>query len=123
MRTVPTICVVDDDENVRDSLDSLLRSVGMKVCTFPSAEDFISYTGRTDCLITDLNMDGMDGLDLQAVLRQRGCTFPIILMTAFPTPGVRNRSLDLGATAFLTKPLDPEDLLNSVESAVEPSRH
>ncbi|PWC49572.1 hypothetical protein TSA6c_25995 [Azospirillum sp. TSA6c] len=120
--SVPTICVVDDDEGIRESLDNFLRSVGLQVRTFPSAEEFIAYDGEADCLITDLNLTGMDGLSLQMVLLQQGRSHPVIVMTAFATPAARSRSLAQGVTAFLTKPLDPEKLLVLIEDALETER-
>ncbi|BAI75589.1 two-component response regulator (plasmid) [Azospirillum sp. B510] len=118
MQSVPTICVVDDDEAIRESLDNFLRSVGMRVRTFSSAEEFIAYEGETACLVTDLNLKGMDGFSLQMVLLQLGRRHPVIVMTAFATPAARNRSLAQGAFAFVTKPLDPENLLLLIEDAV-----
>ncbi|CAO3433041.1 response regulator transcription factor [Azospirillum endophyticum] len=118
MQCVPTICVVDDDEGIRESLDSFLRSVGMRVRTFSSAEEFIAYDGKTDCLVTDLNLTGMDGFSLQMVLLQQGRSHPVIVMTAFATPVARSRSLAQGAVAFLSKPLDPENLLLLIEDAL-----
>ncbi|PWC58982.1 hypothetical protein TSH7_21435 [Azospirillum sp. TSH7] len=120
--SVPTICVVDDDESIRESLDNFLRSVGMQVRTFSSAEEFIAYDGEADCLITDLNLTGMDGLSLQMVLLQQGRIHPVIVMTAFATPAARSRSAAQKVTAFLTKPLDPEKLLVLVEDALKTKR-
>jgi len=114
----PTICVVDDDEGIRESLDNFLRSVGMRVRTFSSAEEFIAYEGKVGCLITDLNLTGMDGFSLQMVLLQLGRRDPVIVMTAFATPAARSRSLAQGAVAFVTKPLDPENLLLLIEDAL-----
>ncbi|WP_109106542.1 response regulator [Azospirillum sp. TSO35-2] len=119
MLSVPTICVVDEDEGIRESLDNFLRSVGMRVRTFSTAEEFIAYEGETGCLITDLHLKGMDGFSLQMVLLQRGRSHPVIVMTAFATPAARNRSLAQGACAFVTKPLDPENLLLLIEDALK----
>ncbi|MBY6262571.1 response regulator [Azospirillum sp. 412522] len=118
MQSVPTICVVDDDEGVRESLDTFLRSAGMRVRSFSSAEEFIVYEGEVGCLITDLNLEGMDGFSLQMVLLQLGRRHPVIVMTAFATPAVRNRSLAQGAVAFVAKPLDPEHLLLLIDDAL-----
>lgn len=119
MLSVPTICVVDDDEGIRESLDNFLRSVGMRARTFSSAEEFIAYEGEVGCLITDLNLTGMDGFSLQMVLLQLGRRYPVIVMTAFATPAARSRSLAQGAAAFVTKPLDPENLLLLIEDALK----
>ncbi|PGH55526.1 response regulator [Azospirillum palustre] len=118
MLSGPTICVVDDDEGIRESLDNFLRSVGMRVRTFSSAEEFIAYKGPVGCLITDLNLTGMDGFSLQMVLLRLGRRDPVIVMTAFATPAARSRSLAQGAVAFVTKPLDPENLLLLIEDAL-----
>ena len=121
MRHDATISIIDDDPDVRCALQSFLRSAGLQVRTFDRAESFLSspHRGATDCLITDINMPGMDGLALHEELNRQGCGFPIIIMTAFPTPEARERSARLGATAFLTKPLDPDQLLECVESACD----
>lgn len=119
MLSVPTICVVDDDEGIRESLDNFLRSVGLRARTFSSAEEFIAYEGEVDCLITDLNLTGMDGFSLQMVLLQLGHRYPVIVMTAFATPAARSRSLAQSAVAFVTKPLDPENLLLLIEDALK----
>lgn len=119
MTSRPTLAVsiVDDDEGVRSSIENYLRSAGVRVCTFASAEAFLGSPaqGETGCLITDLHMPGMDGLALQAELNRRGRTFPVIVMTAFPTDAAREESAGLGAAAFLAKPVDPDALLDRVE--------
>ena len=117
MRQSPTICIVDDDHDVRGSLENFLRSVGMTVRTFGSAESFLAEPDRSDidCLITDLHMPGIDGLGLQAELNRIGRTFPVIVMTAYPTPAAREQSARMGASAFLEKPVDPDLLLVRVE--------
>ncbi|CAO3410063.1 response regulator transcription factor [Azospirillum largimobile] len=122
MLSVPTICVVDDDESIRESLDNFLRSVGLMVRTFSSAEEFIAYSGEADCLITDLNLTGMDGLSLHMVLLRQGRSHPVIVMTAFATPAARSRALAQGVSAFLTKPLDPESLLVLIENVLKTER-
>ncbi len=121
MRSSLTICIVDDDDGVRASLENFLRSAGIRVCTFGSAEGFLASDelGAADCLITDLHMPGMDGLALQQELNRRGRTFPVIVMTAFPTRDAEERSTSLGAVAFLCKPVDPDLLLDRVGSMVQ----
>lgn len=117
MRHSPTICIVDDDIDVRSSLENLLRSVGMSVRTFGSAESFLETFDQSgvDCVITDLHMPGIDGLALQEELNGRGRDFPVIMMTAFPTNAAREQSLRLGAAAFLEKPIDPDNLIERLE--------
>lgn len=117
MRDCPTICIVDDDDDVRSSLENYLRSAGVAVRTFGSAESFLASPDRllADCLITDLHMPGMDGLALQQELNRIGRSFPVVVMTAFPTSLARAQSVSLGAAAFLAKPIDPDLLLDRVE--------
>jgi FixJ family two-component response regulator len=112
-----TISIVDDDEDVRLALQSFLRSAGHDVLVFDRAEAFLASleTSVPHCLITDLHMPGMDGLALQEELGRSGRTFPIVVMTAFPTPEAEERAAKLGATAFLSKPIDCEQLLQLVE--------
>lgn len=116
-----TICIVDDDEGVRASLENYLRSAGLKVLTFESAESFLASPDRADtgCLITDLHMPGIDGLALQEELNRAGRDFPVIVMTAYPTSNARERSECLGAAAFLVKPVDPDMLLDRVEEMLQ----
>ena len=121
MRSSPAIAIVDDDADVRASLENFLRSAGVKVRAFASAATFLTspYSAETDCLITDLHMPGIDGLALQAELSRTGRGFPVIVMTAFATPAARARSASLGARAFLVKPIDPEALLEHVEEMLK----
>lgn len=118
MRRPINICVVDDDADVRFSLKSFLRSAGVEVHVFGSAREFLAYEpgSRIDCLVTDLHMEEMDGLALQEELRSQHCSYPVIVMTAFPTKATEERSIGLGAAAYLTKPVDPDMLLESVEN-------
>lgn len=111
------VCIVDDDKDVRMSLESFLRSTGTRVLTFASAESFLSFESgdAPACLITDLHMPGMDGLALQAEVVRRGRRYPVIVMTAFPTPDARRDAANMGAAAFFAKPVDPELLLDRVE--------
>ena len=112
------VCIVDDDLGVRASLESYLRSAGVTVRSFGCAQDFLHSPHRhaTDCLVTDLNMPGLDGLELQQQLNRAGRDFPVIVMTAYPTAEARERSVQLGAAAFLEKPLDPDLLLERVRA-------
>lgn len=117
MNYLRTICIVDDDIDVRASLESYLRSAGMRVRTYGSAESFLAAPERAgiDCLITDLHMPGLDGLALQRELNRLGRDFPVIVMTAYPTSAAREEAASLGAAAFLEKPIDPDLLLIRVE--------
>jgi FixJ family two-component response regulator len=115
------ITVVDDDGSVRESMSSLLRSVGHAVKEFGSAEELLASPGldTTDCLITDVRMPGMSGLELQRRLALSHPQLPVILMTAHASDEeVRLRALKGGAMAYLSKPLDEEALLGAIETAI-----
>lgn len=111
------ISIVDDDEDVRFALQNFLRSAGYNVRAFDCAEAFVGSLedAAPDCLITDLHMPGMNGLFLQEELNRLGRRFPVIVMTAFPTLEAEARSAKLGASAFLSKPIDCKQLLQLVE--------
>ena len=116
----PIIAIIDDDLDVRRSLDSLMRSAGLSPRCFASAEELLTLGARGDlaCIVTDLHMPGMTGLELQLELGRRGWRQPVILMTAFPTDAARQQAMAAGAAAFLTKPVDPDRLLAAVEQVV-----
>jgi FixJ family two-component response regulator len=124
MRSPPkaglTIAVVDDDTSIRAAADSLLRSRGYAVVTFESAAEFLQSAelNGTSCVITDVRMPLMGGIELQAILRARGSTVPFIFITAFPEGVVRTQAMNGGATCFLTKPFDAPTLLKYVEIAL-----
>src|SRR5712672_25952 len=101
------IPIVDDDKSVRDATKRLLGSLGYGAATFASAEEFLEsgQLADTECLITDLQMPGMNGVDLQSHLIERGHCTPVIFVTAFPEASVRKRALGAGAVGFLSKPL------------------
>ena len=110
--------IVDDDACIRESVDALFRSAGMQVASFASAEDFLASdrVGSTECLVLDLRMPAMDGLQLQQRLVDDGHKFPIIILTAYGDGEACRRALHAGAVAFLTKPFDSRDLLATVDS-------
>ena len=114
------ICVVDDDESVVEGLVSLLESVGYKAEGFGSAEDFLSspQLGRTACLILDVRMPGMGGLELQRRLLARADDTPIIFVTAHGGSEISAEALRHGAAAFLPKPFSQESLLDAVRAAL-----
>jgi FixJ family two-component response regulator len=114
------IAVVDDDASIRLATDSLLRSRGYAVCTFASPGDFLQSAelNETACVVTDVRMPVMGGIELQAMLRTRGCTVPFVFVTAFPEEGVRMQAMNGGATCFLTKPFDAPTLIKYVEAAL-----
>jgi FixJ family two-component response regulator len=120
----PLIAVVDDDASVREALESLLRSVGLRAEVCASAEDFLqsSYVPETACLIVDVRMPRMSGLDLQRQLATAHCPIPLIFITAHEDGETRARALCAGAVAFLYKPFSEEILLGAVQAALQASR-
>src|ERR1700751_938637 len=102
------ISIVDDDDCVREAIGDLVQSLGHETATFESAEDFLE-SGRvadTSCLITDVQMPGLNGLELQSQLRADGHRTPVIFVTAFPEDKNRKRAMNGGAVGFLSKPFD-----------------
>ena len=116
----PMISVVDDDESLRRSLSNLLRSVGFGVETFASAEEFLRSAQRenTGCLVLDLRMTGMSGLDLLRHLAVRDSRIRVVILTAHGDEETRRRSLQAGAVAFLDKPFHSDALLDAVRAAL-----
>jgi FixJ family two-component response regulator len=102
---------------VRDSIATFFRSADIDVVTFDTAEALLAWPAldEMDCLITDLHMPGMDGLDLQRALINGLRIVPVILMTAYPTPAARETARSLGISSFIAKPIDPEALLEEVD--------
>jgi FixJ family two-component response regulator len=117
----PLISVVDDDDSVRESLGGLIRSVGFAVKVFASAEEFLNsdHLRNTDCLILDVRMPGMNGLDLQRQLAASYCKIPVIFITAHGDEDVRSRALNGGAVDYLLKPFSEEALLNAIDAALK----
>ncbi|HLZ10510.1 MAG TPA: response regulator [Chloroflexota bacterium] len=118
------VAVVDDDRSIRAATDSLLRSRGYAVCTFPSASEFLQSRelAETVCVITDVRMPAIDGIELQAMLRARGSSLPVIFVTAFPEESTRARAIRGGASGYLTKPFDAPTLMKCVEAALDGRR-
>ena len=114
------ISIVDDDALARDGIKELVESLGYEARTFISAEHFLESdaTAATACLITDLQMPGLNGLGLQEALRSQGCCIPIILITAFPNERDKNRAVKAGALGFLTKPFDESSLIKCLNAAI-----
>jgi FixJ family two-component response regulator len=115
------VAIVDDDDSVRGTLKELLRSAGFSSQTFASAEDFLGsgHQQETACLITDIRMPGMSGLELQARLNAEHCRIPTIFITAHGDEEMRFQALREGAVEFLPKPFDDEVLVESVRAALE----
>ena len=115
------VVVVDDDESVRESLEGLIRSVGFAVRTFPSAEECLNWDGLrdADCLILDVRMQGMDGMELHRRIVEDRWKMPVIFITAHGSATeMRAQALRNGAVAFLVKPLSEETLLSAIHLAV-----
>ncbi len=120
MSEIPLIAVVDDDAAIREAIESLLRSVGLRAEAFASAQDFLQ-SGRlqdTACLIVDVRMPRMSGLELQQQLTTAQCPMPIIFITAHGDAETRARALRAGAVDFLDKPFSDEALLKAVQAAL-----
>ena len=115
------ISIIDDDALARDGIRELVESLGYKARTFISAEHFLEsgVIAETACLITDLQMPGRNGLELQEVLRSQGYRIPIILITAFPNERHRSRALEGGALGFLSKPFDEVSFLQCLTAAIK----
>jgi FixJ family two-component response regulator len=118
---VPVISIVDDDASVREATQCLIRSLGYDAATFASAEEFLQSARINDtaCLITDLQMGGVSGAELQSRLIADGYRMPVIFVTAFPEDRVRARVLEAGAVGFLSKPFKDECLIGCLERALE----
>ena len=114
------IAIVDDDESFRHATTSLIRSLGYFATAFPSADTFVNSNAveNTDCLITDVQMPGMSGIELQSHLITQGYRVPIIFVTAFPETEARGRALRAGAIGFLGKPFGDENLISCLNKAL-----
>lgn len=121
MQPEPTVYVVDDDEAMRDSLRWLIESVGLDVETYAAAQDFLdAYDGeKPACLVLDLRMPGMSGLELQEELTSRNMTIPIIFITAHGEIKAAVRAMKGGAVDFLSKPFSDQALLDRIQQAIK----
>jgi DNA-binding NtrC family response regulator len=119
-----SVFVVDDDRSIRESLQNLIRSAGLKVQTFASAQEFLAsqHANAPSCLVLDVELPGLSGLDLQEELAKADIQIPIIFITGHCDIPMTVRALKAGAIEFLTKPLRDEDLLNAVDQAINRSR-
>ena len=123
-KTKPTIAIVDDDASVCRAISRLLRSLGMNADTFTSGREFIEHIGmmpsfRPDCVVLDVQMPGMNGLEVQDLLIRGEHPLPIIFITAHDEMGVRERALQAGAVAFLRKPFNDELLIKTLNEAIK----
>src|SRR5919109_514721 len=120
----PIVLVVDDDPAVRDAMRSLLASVGLRVETFKSAQEFLS-TRRPEapaCLVLDVRLPGLSGLDLQRELRRSGAPIPIVFVTGHGDVPITVEAMKGGAVEFLTKPFRDQQLLDAIQLAIERAR-
>ena len=124
MSTLSVISVIDDDASVRAAINNLLSSHGYLVHTFASAEEFLQSTHLhdTSCVVADVQMPAMSGLDLLTHVRAQGYNVPFVFITAFPEESVRARVLKAGAIAFLAKPFAGPTLINCLATALEGHR-
>lgn len=116
----PVISVVDDDTSCRRATARLIHSLGHTVASFGSAEEFLD-SGRVDetaCLVSDVKMPGMTGIELQRRLCEMGCRLPVIFITAFPETNARSRALASGAVGFLNKPFHDDELISCLDRAL-----
>lgn len=118
------IAIVDDDEDVREAIRGLMRAMGLAAEAFSSAEEFLrsGHVSRTACLIADIHMPGMGGLNLYHRLSELGNVIPTILITAYPTEAVRSVALAAGVIKYLTKPFDEAELVDGVRIGLARSR-
>jgi FixJ family two-component response regulator len=121
LRRSRLVAIVDDDESLQRALQDLIESDGLSALCFGSAEQFLSSTARHEaaCLIGDIRMPGMSGLELQAKLKAERCPVPIIFITAHGDAKMRIQAMRDGAVEFLTKPFDNAVLLEMVHAALE----
>ena len=115
------VAIVDDDDLMRSALQGMLKSVGLRSQAFASAEEFLNsgQHRQTACLITDIRMPGMSGLELQAKLNAEHCRIPTIFITAHGDAKMRMQALRAGAVEFMAKPFDDDALVESVRVALE----
>ena len=116
----PVISVIDDDASVRAAADNFLNSHGYVVHTFASAEDFLQSARLNDssCVVADVQMPGLSGLDLLKIVRSRGNDIPFIFITAFPSDNVRTRAAKAGADVLLDKPFSASVLIDCIKTAL-----
>jgi FixJ family two-component response regulator len=121
MNGMPTIAIIDDDASVRNAAGALLRSLGYVTAKYGSAEEFLDSGRVTDtaCILTDVKMPGMGGIELQDHLMAQGRKLPIIFMTAFPEEHARSRALAAGARGFLVKQFAEKSLIDCITSALK----
>ncbi|MCA1326786.1 response regulator [Herbaspirillum sp. alder98] len=120
MKKTSKIAIVDDDGSMRDALSALVRSIGMSGLTYPSADDFVAARGfeQADCVITDVQMPGMSGIELLELLRRQQVNLPVIVVTAYPSAPLQARVTAAGNASFMGKPFDGNDMVARIEQAL-----
>jgi FixJ family two-component response regulator len=120
----PTVFVVDDDDSVRDAIAGILRSVGLRAETFESPHEFLRHGAPSgpSCLVLDVRLPGLSGLDLQHELARANIDIPIIFITGYGDIPMTVRAMKAGAVEFLTKPFRDQDLLDAIQQALERDR-
>jgi FixJ family two-component response regulator len=121
MSQVPTVAIVDDDEDARKGAEALVQALGYNAYTFGSADEFLKsrQVHDTSCLITDLCMPGLSGIDLQDELIARGLRIPVIFITGNPDDNARARAMKDGAVGFMSKPCNVEHLIGCLDKALK----
>ena len=120
----PLVVVVDDDRSIRNATRDLLKAAGFSTATFEDAESFLASASRTTaaCLVADMRMPGMTGLELYEALVASGNSIPTVLITAHPEDVTQTRAREAGITCYLSKPFAPDDLLECVREALAKSQ-
>ena len=120
MSSRPLVAIVDDDESLRDATSNLLQAAGFSTATFADAESFLQSAGRprAACLVTDLRMPGMSGVQLHQHLIALGAPMPTVLITAYASDATRSRAREAGIVCCLAKPFAPDELLECVRAAL-----
>jgi FixJ family two-component response regulator len=119
MSSRPLVAIVDDDQSIRDATSNLLQSAGFLTATFADAESFLtSSEPRAACLVADMRMPGMSGLQLHQHLIASGASIPTVLITAYPSDATRLRAREAGIVCCLAKPFAPDELLECVRGAL-----
>jgi len=120
VRRSPMVCVVDDDESILRALRRLLDATGFRVETFSSAEQFLKseHPERADCLVLDVHLSGLSGLELQERLATSGVSTPVVIITAHDEAPTRERARRAGAVEYLRKPFDDDSLIDAIHKAI-----
>jgi FixJ family two-component response regulator len=120
VRRFPMVCVVDDDESILRALRRVLNAGGFRVETFTSAEQFLDseHRARADCLVLDVHLGGLSGLDLQERLARSGASTPVVIITAYDDARTREQARQAGAIEYLRKPFDDDSLIDAIHKAI-----